>query len=334
MVDTRDLKSLGPQRPCGFKSHPGHNMVPGLILPAHPRSRIAPTPSGLLHIGNAASFVLTERLVRQAEGTLLLRIDDLDADRVRPAYITDIFDTLAWLGIVPDQGPVDASTLADNWSQRSRVHLYDAALDRLRALGLVYGCNCSRRQVMDRSEDGLYPGTCRDKGLDLDAPDTAWRLRLPEACSVHVSGPGADVPVDLSRDMGDPVVRTRRGVAAYQIASLVDDVTFGIDLIVRGEDLLPSSALQLHLAAVLGEEGFRKATFIHHPLLTDAVGSKLSKSQGAGSLKEMRKNGADREIVLRLADDLLAATLSHKAGPRTFDPGSPIPPGGAGSSHR
>ncbi len=142
--------------------------------------------------------------------------------------------------------------------------------------------------------------------MDLDAPGVVWKLDLVNAGPVVVHAwPGADLLVRPAELMPDPVVRQRNGRPAYQVASLADDLSFGITFIVRGADLLPSTVCQLHLARVLGEEAFLQARFVHHRLLTDEAGAKLSKSQGAGPLQELRLAGADPGYVHRLAADLL-----------------------------
>lgn len=272
------------------------------------RTRIAPTPSGLLHPGNGASFVLTWRIARAAGGDVLLRIDDLDAERARPEYIDDIFETLGWLGIHPDRGPADAADFEAHWSQRLRIPRYLELVDRLRAGGHLYACGCSRKDIALRGATDGYDGHCRRKGLPFDAPEAAWRLWIPEGTTVRwTEWAHGHRSLDLARAMGDPVVRQRDGRPAYQVASLADDSDLGITFVVRGEDLLPSTACQLHLASVLELPGFGAATFMHHPLLRDAQGEKLAKSRGAGSLRALREAGEGPERIHRLAEDLLRA---------------------------
>lgn len=279
-------------------------------LPPHPRSRIAPTPSGFLHPGNGAAFLLTHRLVREQGGTLLLRIDDMDAERVRPEHLDDIFDSLRWLGIDWQEGPRDPEDLASTWSQQLRIPRYLELAVRLRELGVLYACDCSRRKVRELVGDGPYPGTCRDRGLPLDAPEVAWRLRLPGPCPVRfTSWPVGEQVVDLASAMGDPVLRQRNGRPAYQLASLADDVDQRMDLIVRGEDLLASTACQVHLARLLGFQAFAEAVFVHHPLLTDAGGRKLSKTDGDGSLRALRQAGDGPEAVRSEADRMFQELL-------------------------
>ncbi len=272
-------------------------------LPAGLRTRLAPTPSGPLHPGNGASFVLTWKLARQAGGKVLLRIDDLDAERMRPEYVDDIFRTLEWLGIDWDEGPSGPDDLIATWSQRHRIERYQALVDRLRAAGVVYACTCSRST--------MAACTCKAAGLAFGAEGVTWRVDLQQALPVEVhQWPGGDARFAPGDRMPvDPVIRQRNGRPAYQVASLADDLDRDIDFIVRGVDLLPSTLCQLHLARVLGAQAFMSAHFVHHGLLLGSDGEKLSKSRGAGSLRAMREAGADPAVVHDLADALLAALL-------------------------
>lgn len=275
------------------------------------RTRIAPTPSGFLHVGNGINFSTVRQLAKADNGTILLRIDDLDAERSRPEYIEDILATLAWLGIEWHEGPAGADDFMKNWSQHRRLAQYEALLTDLRCRDLLYACDCSRAQVAAASADGAYPGTCRDRHNPLDDPRMAWRLKLPPnaVATFHELGKGT---VQHAIEGGDPVVRSRASGAApprpaYHIASLVDDLHFSIGTVVRGEDLLPSTALQVHLAEVTGNTSFTQARFLHHPLSTDAHGHKLSKSAGADALRTWRTQGRSPEDIHASARRLLTA---------------------------
>lgn len=275
------------------------------------RTRIAPTPSGFLHVGNGINFSAVWQLAKANNGTVLLRIDDLDAERVRPEYVDDIFSTLEWLGIAWQEGPAGAEDFQRHWSQHQRMAQYEALLNDLRTRDLLYACDCSRAQVAEASADGSYPGTCRDRHKPLDDPRMAWRLKLhPDpVATFHELGKGT---VHHGISGGDPVVRSRASGAAqarpaYHIASLADDLHFGINTVVRGEDLLPSTALQVHLAEVTGNAVFAQAHFLHHPLSTDAHGHKLSKSAGADALRTWRAEGRSPQEVHNAARRLLTA---------------------------
>jgi glutamyl/glutaminyl-tRNA synthetase len=257
------------------------------LLPTAMRTRIAPTPSGYLHVGNAASFLLTARLAQQHGGSLLLRIDDLDKERVRPAYIQDIFDTLAFLNIHYEQGPQDAVDFANYYSQHLRLSLYEELLTQLCATGLVYACVCSRRQMAAGA-----PCVCQTKALPLDMPDVAWRVQVPTGTIIRFKDEKrGELEIDLAAVMPHFIIRKRDGLPAYQVASLADDLHFSINYLVRGEDLLPSTAAQLYLARLAVKNTFLQARFYHHPLLLGANGLKLSKSAGDISVKALRQDG-------------------------------------------
>ncbi|HSR35757.1 MAG TPA: glutamate--tRNA ligase family protein [Desulfurivibrionaceae bacterium] len=252
------------------------------------RSRIAPTPSGYLHLGNAVNFLLTWLLVRQAGGSLKLRIDDADSDRTQPEYIEDIFHQLDWLGLTWDEGPSGPEDFRHHHSQLLRQERYRAVLDQLAATGLLFPCVCSRKQIREQATNGLYPGTCRTR-REPPPGEHAIRLLVPAETVVQVG----DQPVSLGATMGDFVLWRRDDQPAYQLASLVDDLDDRISCIVRGADLLASTAAQLHLATLLGAIGepFGAITFHHHPLIPGEGGQKLSKSDNALSLHAMREAG-------------------------------------------
>ncbi|MEO8066527.1 MAG: glutamate--tRNA ligase family protein [Flavobacteriales bacterium] len=277
------------------------------------RTRIAPTPSGYLHEGNAINFSAIWQLAQAHGGHILLRIDDLDAERTRPAYVEDIFRTLDRLGIAWHEGPSGPDDFHREWSQHLRMDLYHEVLERLRKLHLIYACHCSRSDVAAHSPDGRYPGTCRALGKPLTDDTSAWRLNLAGVGEVGFLELGEGRrSVALGAVMGDPVVRTRaNGKAAprpsYQIASLVDDVHFGINTIVRGIDLLPSTACQMHIADVLHVGEFHAASFLHHALSTDANGRKLSKSAGDGSPGPLSGKGLSTAAIHAAARSLLTA---------------------------
>ncbi|MEO6759502.1 MAG: glutamate--tRNA ligase family protein, partial [Saprospiraceae bacterium] len=232
-------------------------------------------------VGNAFNFLLIWLAARAQPGAkLLLRIDDLDADRKRPGYVADIFDSLRWLGLDWDEGPTTPDDFEANWSQNLRIPLYQQALDHLRQTGLLYACAKSRQDLTPF--DGEYPSAFRHQQLDMDAPGVAWRIATP---------PGFPLP--------DFIVRRKDGVPAYQLASIVDDLHFGITHVVRGADLKESTTAQLWLAARMDRPDFSKIRFFHHPLLRDDQGDKLSKSAGADYLISLRQNGSSPGIVFR-----------------------------------
>ena len=269
--------------------------------PQYIKTRIAPTPSGYLHLGNAYSFVLTQELAAQHDAKLLLRIDDLDRERIQDAYVQDIFDTLHFLGIDWDEGPHDLDDYKNRYSQVHRLPLYTNLLDQLKEGGHVFACTCSRAQLVQQNAGGAYPGTCRNKKIPLDTPGVNWRLDTAKEKILHLHTLNGEVEqYTLPASVKDFVIKKKDGYPAYQLASLADDLHFGIDLIIRGEDLLDSTLAQLYLAEVLGASAFLTTHFHHHPLVKDTAGMKLSKSEGALSLKHWREQGRSRAEVLRM----------------------------------
>lgn len=256
--------------------------------------RLAPTPSGFLHFGNGVNFALNALYAKALGARLLLRIDDMDAERKRPEYVQDVFDTLHWMGIEWQEGPADATDFEARWSNRCRMGLYEKMLEHVAAAGLVYACAKSRKDLEPFGGD--YPRAFRTQGLPLNAPGCAWRVRTPDYLPLQ-----------------DFVVRRRDGLPAYQIASLADDLFFGITHLVRGADLSASSAAQRWLAETLlpfstpdfDYRAFLKASIRHHPLLLDEAGRKLSKSAGSASLHVWRTAGKSAGEIWDYAARLL-----------------------------
>ncbi len=263
-------------------------------------SRLAPTPSGYLHLGNAFSFILTWLLVRRLEGKLQLRIDDLDSARLKRDCLEDIFLQLEWLGLEYDSGPQGPEEHLKHYSQSLKIEDYREALSSLRELRSLYACQCSRKRYLAISEDGLYPKTCRDKKLDLDQPEITWRFKSEsEALSDTLFFEGSSEEDSSSKPLGDAVLLRRNGIPSYQIASLVDDMKNRSTLIVRGIDLYPSSLFQQTVAEKLGWATFSEICFVHHSLLKDSTGKKYAKSEGAYSLKDLKQENSDPGFVYR-----------------------------------
>ena len=252
------------------------------------RTRIAPTPSGYLHIGNAFSFLLTWLHARSQDGTIFLRIDDLDATRTRAEYVDDIFRSLEWLGLDFDEGPQGPDEFANRFSQKHRLGDYRKSLQALRSSSEIFACLCSRRSIQQRTEDGLHPAACRQREISFDVEKVAWRIPTSGAAVTWDDVGSVRRHVDIHQTMRDFVIRKKDGMPAYQIASIVDDHTFKINYVVRGEDLIPSSGAQKWLASKLGLSFASDVSLLHHPLLHDDLGRKLSKSSDATSLRAMR----------------------------------------------
>lgn len=262
-------------------------------LPANPLTRFAPAPTGWLHLGHVLNAEYVWGLARAAGGRVLLRIEDHDSGRSRPQFEAGILDDLDWLGFSPDLFSTSEfrSGRCDG-RQSDREHVYEAALECLARQGLVYACECSRRAIpssMDASGAELhYPGSCRARQLPLER-GLGWRLRIE---------PGVEMFDDLrlgvqrqepALQCGDLLVRERSGTWTYQFAAAVDDWRQGIDLVVRGEDLLRSTGRQIRIARLLGRE--RMPAFLHHRLLMKSPTQKLSKSEGDTGVRELRAQG-------------------------------------------
>jgi glutamyl-tRNA synthetase len=275
---------------------------------AFKKTRFAPTPSGFLHLGNIYCFMITQLLAKKSGAKILLRIDDLDRERVEKKYLQDIFDTLHFMGLQWDEGPRNMEEFTHSYSQMKRLHLYEKALNALKEKKLVYACSCSRSQILEESTDGSYTGKCRDKNIPLDANDVCWRLKTDENRQIFMKDlSGNTVQTNLPAEMRDFVVRKKDGFPSYQLASIIDDSHFGIDLIVRGEDLYHSSIAQIYLAEELGLENFTGASFYHHSLILGPDGKKLSKSAGDTSIHYLRNSKTPREILdmIKFPEDIL-----------------------------
>lgn len=269
------------------------------------KTRIAPTPSGFLHTGNAVSFLLTYCLAKSGNGKLLLRIDDLDRERYRKEYVDDIFYALDWLGIHYDEGPSSVADFENYWSQHKRLSLYDDALKSSLEQEWVYACDCTRKNLVASGNYPFYNGKCRNLKKTF-LKNMAWRWRIEQGTFIHwVDLFKTDALVNLSEQMGDFVVRQKNGLPSYQLGSYVDDLHFNVTHIIRGADLLTSTAAQLCMANSWQSTAFQYIHFGHHPLITDENGNKLSKSAGSQSLKALRENGQTPFNILKIARKIL-----------------------------
>lgn len=249
------------------------------------RSRLAPTPSGFLHLGNLLNFLITEAVSQKYQANLLLRIDDLDRQRLRPAYVTDIFDTLRWMDIACKEGPGNEADFYQHWSQHHRMAKYEAALQQLAYNRQLFACTCSRLQ--------RHFCRCETLSVPLKTPGVSWKLKTAFPAEVVMyTTKGEARQVALEARHQQVVLRRRDGLPAYQLASVVDDYLLGITHIVRGADLADSSLIQLYVAGLLGWTSIQQIRFLHHPLLTNPLtGRKLSKSGGSEALFYLRQKG-------------------------------------------
>ena len=263
------------------------------------RGRIAPSPTGYLHLGHARTFLCAQERAREAKGKLILRVEDLDPARCRREFSDAIVEDLRWFGLAWDEGP-DRGGPFQPYRQSERLDLYREALAALETAGVVYPCYCSRKDVAaaslaphDENEEPIYPGTCR-KFAGSVSPSARekvnWRFRVPdgEEISFVDLGLGAQRAVG-GQHFGDFVVWRRDDVPAYQLAVVVDDAAMQISEVVRGEDLLTSTFRQLLRYRALQAE---PPDFYHTALLRDATGKRLAKRDASLSLRALRASGA------------------------------------------
>ena len=248
--------------------------------------RFAPSPSGRMHLGNVFSALMAWLSVRSAGGTMVLRIEDLDPDRCRPEYAEQMKDDLRWLGLDWD---------VEQTPQSRRTEAYRECFERLREMGLVYPCYCSRGELHAASaphaSDGnvIYAGTCRDLTEEERAAKTrrpAWRLIVPDEEIAFHDGLQGEYRENLARECGDFIIRRSDGVYAYQLAVVTDDAEAGVTQIVRGRDLLSSTPRQIYLQRLLG---LPTPEYYHVPLLVAPDGRRLSKREhdlDMGALRE------------------------------------------------
>lgn len=260
--------------------------------------RFAPSPSGRMHLGNVFSAMMAWLSVRSQDGEMVLRIEDLDPDRCRREYAEILKDDLRWLGLDWDREQIP---------QSQRTAAYAAEFERLRDLGLVYPCYCSRGELRAASAphaaDGrvLYAGTCRNlteaqRAAKTKAP--AWRLMVPDRVYGFEDGLQGHFEENLARDCGDFLIRRADGVYAYQLAVVTDDGQGGITEVVRGMDLLDSTPRQLYLYELLH---LTPPQFSHVPLLVAPDGRRLSKREKDLDLGVLRQNYTPEQLLGRLA---------------------------------
>lgn len=259
------------------------------------RGRLAPTPTGHLHLGHFATFRTAWQRARAAGGTLIYRNEDIDPQRCRPEYAAAAVEDLRWAGLDWDEGP-DIGGPHAPYEQSKRIDSYRAALATLRERGGVFACTCSRRDVAgaanaphDESGEPIYPGTCRARREPPANQGHCWRFRVRDGETITFrDGRLGEQTFVAGRDFGDFVVWRRDDAPAYELAVVVDDAAMGITEVVRGEDLLVSTARQLLLYRALG---LSPPAFHHCPLLRDASGRRLAKRDAALSLRELRARG-------------------------------------------
>ena len=265
------------------------------------RSRIAPTPSGYIHLGNLINFIKTWLIVRAANGHLHLRIDDIDFQRYRPEYVADVLDVLKYIGFHYDSGPKSVEDFEKHFSQKLRLAQYQSYIEHLKEMGMLFACKCSRKDILAINVDSRYPGPCRDKHFPF-SQKLAWRVRVPEKETLRITDALSKqiTSIHLDQVMPDFIVKLKNGHPSYQLVSLIDDECLGINYIVRGMDLLPSSAAQCWLSRHLGLHFHTKTQFHHHELLLDSNGQKMAKSAGSNSVRHLISQGMSSAELLTL----------------------------------
>jgi glutamyl/glutaminyl-tRNA synthetase len=270
-------------------------------LPPRPLTRFAPSPTGHLHLGHAVNAIYVWGLARALGGRVLLRIEDHDRVRSRPEYERAILEDLDWLGLEPDAGlsrPPGSNPVPQR--QSDMAERYERAIAALRARGLVYVCECTRRSIASAAghrahRETPYPGRCRQRALS-DGPDRGLRLVLAPGLEPFDDARMGPLCQDPAAQCGDLLARDRHGHWTYQFAVTVDDHVDGVDLVIRGEDLLESTGRQIQLARLLGRA--TPPVFCHHPLLRGPAGEKLSKANHDTGLRELRAAGWSAGDVL------------------------------------
>lgn len=268
------------------------------------RGRLAPSPTGYFHLGHARTFWIASERARAAGGTLVLRNEDLDPQRSKPEFLAACLEDLRWLGIQWQEGP-DVGGPFGPYTQSACFGRYRDTLECLRAGGHIYSCRCSRKDVLRAlaaphagEEEPVYPGTCRPAGTKDEASATAgghWRFRVPDGEAITFVDGGLGPQSFLAgRDFGDFVVWRQDGVPAYQLAVVADDAAMRITEVVRGEDLLLSTARQILLYRALG---WPVPDFYHCPLVLDGQGNRLAKRHDALSLRVLRQQGMTPEAL-------------------------------------
>jgi len=273
-------------------------------------TRIAPSPTGPLHLGHAYSAILAHDMARAAGGQFLLRIEDIDRQRSKPEWEAQIYDDLRWLGLSWD-GPV--------MRQSERLNIYRQVLEKLWNAGLLYRCTCTRRDIelaasapqegVSYGPDGIvYPGTCRESGKPQPGeplPDAVLRLRMDRAashgqfeeiCELH-RGKHDVTPEAMVRDVGDIVLARREMGTSYHLSVVLDDAAQGVTHVTRGADLFEATAIHVTLQKLLE---LPTPTYCHHRLIRDNDGKRLAKRDDARALAKYRAEGASPADIRRM----------------------------------
>lgn len=259
------------------------------------RGRIAPSPTGYLHLGHARTFWTAQQRARERGGTLILRNENLDRDRCKPEFVCAMYEDLRWFGFEWQEGPDCGGPFA-SYNQSERMPLYHEALKKLIKIGVVYPCTCSRKDIQAAvtaphaaDDEAIYPGTCRGNRITgIVNRKWTWRFRVLDGESISFTdGNLGSQQFVAGRDFGDFIVWRHDDVPAYQLACVADDDAMQITEVVRGADLLVSTARQLLLYRALN---LQPPDFYHCPLMNDEKGVRLAKRHDALSIRYLRKH--------------------------------------------
>lgn len=267
------------------------------------RGRLAPSPTGLLHLGHARTFWRAQARAQANGGVLVLRNEDIDSTRFKLEFVQQMTEDLRWFGFEWQEGPDVGGPFAP-YNQSERRSFYVEALEKLRAGGFIYPCTCSRKDIRNAAraphaeddDEPIYPGTCRAmRQSEIVNRKFSWRFRVPDGDTISFTdGNLGSQRFVAGKDFGDFVVWRQDDVPAYQLACVVDDTAMRITEVVRGADLLKSTARQLLLYRALG---LMPPDFFHCPLMTDENGVRLAKRHDALSLRELRGRGLTPEEI-------------------------------------
>ena len=317
-------------------------------LPGDVRGRYAPSPTGLLHVGNARTALIAWLQVRARGGRFAMRIEDLDRARNVKGGTGKLLEDLCWLGLDWDEGPEQGGPCAP-YLQSEREAIYEEAIARLAAKGLVFECFCSRAEIAAAAsaphgpaDDGpRYPGTCRAlspkerEQRRAQGKKPALRFRVEPGVVRFEDGLHGEVAIDVGQTVGDFVIRRADGIHAYQLAVAVDDALMGMTHVVRGDDLVGSTPRQILILEALG---LKVPRYVHVPLLLGADGQRLSKRKGDINLSWLREHGVKPQRLVAELARTCGLTQAHQIeareliagfdlakiarGPAGFDPAS------------
>ncbi len=266
------------------------------------RGRLAPSPTGYLHLGHARTFWVAQERARANGGTLILRNEDLDSTRYKMEFVEAMLEDLRWFGFEWQEGPDIGGAFAP-YNQSERMNFYRAAFEKLRVGGFIYPCTCSRKDIQaavraphaEDDDEPIYPGICRNRKSEIGNQKISWRFRVPDGEPISfVDENFGEQRFIAGKDLGDFIVWRRDDVPSYQLVCVADDAAMQITEVVRGADLLKSTARQILLYRALG---LTPPNFFHCELMKDETGVRLAKRHDALSLRALKEKGASPESL-------------------------------------